>query len=155
MDDAIDKRVANMTRQDDIDAMDDFNYSVALQEHLDRNIEYNDLMEERSQILMSKEFVKKVQPRFSAICERLDEINKETQIELWGEIVLHDNDDDNDCDFRKPSMDVFLEALDDFQDDNTRSREYQRQRALITEEEKERTREVIEKIMEEFRKKQI
>ncbi|MDD5993382.1 MAG: hypothetical protein PUC49_00780 [Clostridiales bacterium] len=153
MDDEIDQKVANMTRQDDIDVIDDFNFSVALQEELDKNDEYNNLLEERTKILQSNEFVKKVQPRFTAICERLDEINKETQLQLWGEIVLRDNDAVVDYNFRKPSMQVFLKALEEFQDDNKRSREYWRQRELITEEEKERTREIIEKIMEEFGKK--
>lgn len=153
MNDAIDKKMANMTRQDDIEAMDDFNFTVALQEELDKNDEYNNLLEERSQILQSNEFVKKVQPRFAAVCERLEEINRETQIKLWGEVVIRDKDDEDNYDFRKPSMEVFLKALEEFQDDNARSREFQRQRALISEEEKERTREIIEKIMEEFRQK--
>ena len=42
-----------------------------LQEELDKNEEYKDLLLERKEILRSNGFINKLQPRFEAICERL------------------------------------------------------------------------------------
>ena len=50
-----------------------------LQEELDKNEEYKDLLLERKEILRSNGFINKLQPRFEAICERLQEIDNETQ----------------------------------------------------------------------------
>ena len=49
-----------------------------LQEELDKNEEYKDLLLERKEILRSNGFINKLQPRFEAICERLQEIDNET-----------------------------------------------------------------------------
>ena len=46
-----------------------------LQEELDKNEEYKDLLLERKEILRSNGFINKLQPRFEAICERLQEID--------------------------------------------------------------------------------
>lgn len=70
-----------------------------LQEELDKNEEYKDLLLERKEILRSNGFINKLQPRFEAICERLQEIDNETQKKLWGEVVLKDSEDE-DIDFR-------------------------------------------------------
>ena len=64
-----------------------------LQEELDKNEEYKDLLLERKEILRSNGFINKLQPRFEAICERLQEIDNETQKKLWGEVVLKDSDE--------------------------------------------------------------
>ena len=42
----------------------------------------------KKEILRSNGFINKLQPRFEAICERLQEIDNETQKKLWGEVVL-------------------------------------------------------------------
>ena len=46
-----------------------------LQEELDKNEEYKDLLLERKEILRSNGFINKLQSRFEAICERLQEID--------------------------------------------------------------------------------
>lgn len=66
-----------------------------LQEELDKNEEYKDLLLERKEILRSNGFINKLQPRFEAICERLQEIDNETQKKLWGEVVLKDSEDED------------------------------------------------------------
>ena len=48
-----------------------------LQEELDKNEEYKDLLLERKEILRSNGFINKLQPRFEAICERLQEIDND------------------------------------------------------------------------------
>lgn len=83
-----------------------------LQEELDKNEEYKDLLLERKEILRSNGFINKLQPRFEAICERLQEIDNETQKKLWGEVVLKDSEDEDiDFSFRDTSENVFQEAL--------------------------------------------
>ena len=77
-----------MTSEEEEYATVDFNYSIKLQEELDKNEEYKDLLLERKEILRSNGFINKLQPRFEAICERLQEIDNETQKKLWGEVVL-------------------------------------------------------------------
>lgn len=65
----------------------------------DRKKSYRkDLLLERKEILRSNGFINKLQPRFEAICERLQEIDNETQKKLWGEVVLKDSEDE-DIDF--------------------------------------------------------
>lgn len=77
-----------MTSEEEEYATEDFNYSIKLQEELDKNEEYKDLLLERKEILRTNGFINKLQPRFEAICERLQEIDNETQKKLWGEVVL-------------------------------------------------------------------
>lgn len=75
-----------------------------LQEELDKNEECKDLLLERKEILRSNGFINKLQPRFEAICERLQEIDNETQKKLWGEVVLKDSEDEDiDFSFRDTS----------------------------------------------------
>ena len=70
--------------------------------------EYKDLLLERKEILRSNGFINKLQPRFEAICERLQEIDNETQKKLWGEVVLKDSEDEDiDFSFRDTSENVF------------------------------------------------
>ena len=64
-----------------------------LQEELDKNEEYKDLLLERKEILRSNGFINKLQPRFEAICERLQEIDNETQKKLWGASCIIKNVD--------------------------------------------------------------
>ena len=79
----------------------------------DRKKSYRkDLLLERKEILRSNGFINKLQPRFEAICERLQEIDNETQKKLWGEVVLKDSEDEDiDFSFRDTSENVFQEAL--------------------------------------------
>lgn len=77
-----------MTSEEEEYATEDFNYSIKLQEELDKNEEYKDLLLERKEILRTNGFINKLQPRFEAICERLQEIDNETQKKLWGEAAL-------------------------------------------------------------------
>ena len=79
----------------------------------DRKKSYRkDLLLERKEILRSNGFINKLQPRFEAICERLQEIDNETQKKLWGEVVLKDSEDEYiDFSFRDTSENVFQEAL--------------------------------------------
>lgn len=77
----------------------------------DRKKSYRkDLLLERKEILRSNGFINKLQPRFEAICERLQEIDNETQKKLWGEVVLKDSEDEDiDFSFRDTSENVFQE----------------------------------------------
>ena len=62
--------------------------------------------------LRSNGFINKLQPRFEAICERLQEIDNETQKKLWGEVVLKDSEDEDiDFSFRDTSENVFQEII--------------------------------------------
>ena len=98
-----------------------------LQEELDKNEEYKDLLLERKEILRSNGFINKLQPRFEAICERLQEIDNETQKKLWGEVVLKDSEDEDiDFSFRDTSENVFQEALKTYCDNNKSRREYEK-----------------------------
>lgn len=77
------------------------------------NEEYKDLLLERKEILRSNGFINKLQPRFEAICERLQEIDNETQKKLWGEVVLKDSEDEDiDFSFRDTSENVFQEEYE-------------------------------------------
>lgn len=99
-----------------------------LQEELDKNEEYKDLLLERKEILRSNGFINKLQPRFEAICERLQEIDNETQKKLWGEVVLKDSEDEDiDFSFRDTSENVFQEALKTYCDNNKSRREYEKE----------------------------
>lgn len=86
----------------------------------DRKKSYRkDLLLERKEILRSNGFINKLQPRFEAICERLQEIDNETQKKLWGEVVLKDSEDEDiDFSFRDTSENVFQEALKTYCDNN-------------------------------------
>lgn len=79
----------------------------------DRKKSYRkDLLLERKEILRSNGFINKLQPRFEAICERLQEIDNETQKKLWGEVVLKDSEDEDiDFSFRDTSENVFQWVL--------------------------------------------
>ena len=101
-----------------------------LQEELDKNEEYKDLLLERKEILRSNGFINKLQPRFEAICERLQEIDNETQKKLWGEVVL------KDC------------------DNNKSRREYEKRMGMITDEERLRVKEFIEQLEAQRKKPQ-
>ena len=104
-----------------------------LQEELDKNEEYKDLLLERKEILRSNGFINKLQPRFEAICERLQEIDNETQKKLWGEVVLKDSEDEDiDFSFRDTSENVFQEALKTYCDNNKSRREYEKRMGMIT-----------------------
>lgn len=104
------------------------NDSSKLQEELDKNEEYKDLLLERKEILRSNGFINKLQPRFEAICERLQEIDNETQKKLWGEVVLKDSEDEDiDFSFRDTSENVFQEALKTYCDNNKSRREYEKE----------------------------
>ena len=104
------------------------NDSLKLQEELDKNEEYKDLLLERKEILRSNGFINKLQPRFEAICERLQEIDNETQKKLWGEVVLKDSEDEDiDFSFRDTSENVFQEALKTYCDNNKSRREYEKE----------------------------
>lgn len=113
-----------------------------LQEELDKNEEYKDLLLERKEILRSNGFINKLQPRFEAICERLQEIDNETQKKLWGEVVLKDSEDEDiDFSFRDTSENVFQEALKTYCDNNKSRREYEKRMGMITDEERLRVKE--------------
>lgn len=153
--DAAEQRAYNMTKEEEEYATIDFNYSIRLQEELDRNEEYKELMSERKTILRSNDFVNKLQPRFEAVCERLQEIDNETQKKLWGEVVLHDEEDEKiDFSFRETSENVFREALKTYRDNNKSSREFEERMGLITEEERLRVKEFIEQLEEQRKKPQ-
>ena len=107
-----------------------------LQEELDKNEEYKDLLLERKEILRSNGFINKLQPRFEAICERLQEIDNETQKKLWGEVVLKDSEDE-DIDFSNKSR-----------------REYEKRMGMITDEERLRVKEFIEQLEAQRKKPQ-
>lgn len=94
----------------------------------DRKKSYRkDLLLERKEILRSNGFINKLQPRFEAICERLQEIDNETQKKLWGEVVLKDSEDEDiDFSFRDTSENVFQEALKTYCDNNKSRREYEK-----------------------------
>lgn len=116
-----------------------------MQEELDKNEEYKDLLLERKEILRSNGFINKLQPRFEAICERLQEIDNETQKKLWGEVVLKDSEDEDiDFSFRDTSENVFQEALKTYCDNNKSRREYEKRMGMITDEERLRVKEFIE-----------
>ena len=118
-----------------------------LQEELDKNEEYKDLLLERKEILRSNGFINKLQPRFEAICERLQEIDNETQKKLWGEVVLKDSEDEDiDFSFRDTSENVFQEALKTYCDNNKSRREYEKRMGMITDEERLRVKEFIEQL---------
>lgn len=143
----------SMTLEEEGDSLVEINYSIALQHELDNNEEYRDLLSERKKILRSNDFISKVQPRFSAICERLDEIRRESQIKLWGSIVLKDGNEENiDFSFRESSENVLMEALNTYRDNNKDRREYAKRMEMITEEERERVKEFINKMLEERKK---
>ena len=117
-----------------------------LQEELDKNEEYKDLLLERKEILRSNGFINKLQPRFEAICERLQEIDNETQKKLWGEVV--------DFSFRDTSENVFQEALKTYCDNNKSRREYEKRMGMITDEERLRVKEFIEQLEAQRKKPQ-
>lgn len=155
IDDAAEQRAYNMTKEEEEYATIDFNYSIRLQEELDRNEEYKELMSERKTILRSNDFVNKLQPRFEAVCERLQEIDNDTQKKLWGEVVLNDKEDEKiDFSFRETSENVFREALKTYRDNNKSSREFEERMGMITEEEKLRMKEFIEQLEEQRKKPQ-
>ena len=134
--DAAEQKALNMTSEEEEYATVDFNYSIKLQEELDKNEEYKDLLLERKEILRSNGFINKLQPRFEAICERLQEIDNETQKKLWGEMVLKDSEDEDiDFSFRDTSENVFQEALKTYCDNNKSRREYEKRMGMITDEE--------------------
>ncbi len=60
--------------------------------------------------MRSNGFINKLQPRFEAICERLQEIDNETQKKLWGEVVLKDSEDE---DMYSMSVSKFMQLAKD------------------------------------------
>ena len=116
---------------------------------------YKDLLLERKEILRSNGFINKLQPRFEAICERLQEIDNETQKKLWGEVVLKDSEDEDiDFSFRDTSENVFQEALKTYCDNNKNRREYEKRMGMITDEERLRVKEFIEQLEAQRKKPQ-
>lgn len=153
--DAAEQKALNMTSEEEEYATVDFNYSIKLQEELDKNEEYKDLLLERKEILRSNGFINKLQPRFEAICERLQEIDNETQKKLWGEMVLKDSEDEDiDFSFRDTSENVFQEALKTYCDNNKSRREYEKRMGMITDEERLRVKEFIEQLEAQRKKPQ-
>lgn len=153
--DAAEQKALNMTSEEEEYATVDFNYSIKLQEELDKNEEYKDLLLERKEILRSNGFINKLQPRFEAICERLQEIDNETQKKLWGEVVLKDSEDEDiDFSFRDTSENVFQEALKTYCDNNKSRREYEKRMGMITDEERLRVKEFIEQLEAQRKKPQ-
>lgn len=153
--DAAEQKALNMTSEEEEYATVDFNYSIKLQEELDKNEEYKDLLLERKEILRSNGFINKLQPRFEAICERLQEIDNETQKKLWGEVVLKDSEDEDiDFSFRDTSENVFQEALKTYCDNNKSRREYEKRMGMITDEERLRLKEFIEQLEAQRKKPQ-
>lgn len=153
--DAAEQKALNMTSEEEEYATEDFNYSIKLQEELDKNEEYKDLLLERKEILRSNGFINKLQPRFEAICERLQEIDNETQKKLWGEVVLKDSEDEDiDFSFRDTSENVFQEALKTYCDNNKSRREYEKRMGMITDEERLRVKEFIEQLEAQRKKPQ-
>lgn len=153
--DAAEQKALNMTSEEEEYATEDFNYSIKLQEELDKNEEYKDLLLERKEILRSNGFINKLQPRFEAICERLQEIDNETQKKLWGEVVLKDSEDEDiDFSFRDTSENVFQEALKTYCDNNKNRREYEKRMGMMTDEERLRVKEFIEQLEAQRKKPQ-
>ena len=153
--DAAEQKALNMTSEEEEYATVDFNYSIKLQEELDKNEEYKDLLLERKEILRSNGFINKLQPRFEAICERLQEIDNETQKKLWGEVVLKDSEDEDiDFSFRDTSENVFQEAPKTYCDNNKNRREYEKRMGMITDEERLRVKEFIEQLEAQRKKPQ-
>lgn len=92
---------------------------------------------------------------FEAICERLQEIDNETQKKLWGEVVLKDSEDEDiDFSFRDTSENVFQEALKTYCDNNKSRREYEKRMGMITDEERLRVKEFIEQLEAQRKKPQ-
>ena len=122
----------------------------------DRKKSYRkDLLLERKEILRSNGFINKLQPRFEAICERLQEIDNETQKKLWGEVVMKDSEDEDiDFSFRDTSENVFQEALKTYCDNNKSRREYEKRMGMITDEERLRVKEFIEQLEAQRKKPQ-
>ena len=119
------------------------------------NLHNGDLLLERKEILRSNGFINKLQPRFEAICERLQEIDNETQKKLWGEVVLKDSEDEDiDFSFRDTSENVFQEALKTYCDNNKSRREYEKRMGMITDEERLRVKEFIEQLEAQRKKPQ-
>lgn len=150
LDDHAESEAYSMTAEEEQNSLQEMNCSIILQQELDKNEEYIALLSERKEILHSNDFINKVQPRFSAICERLEEITRETQIQLWGCIVVEDDNAENvDYSFRDSSENVLIEALKTYRDNNKDRRDYAKRMEMITDEERERVNEFIEKILNE------
>lgn len=140
---------SKMSSREEEEAFLDINYSIAVQNELDKNPSYQKLIYEREEILKTNDFVKKLQPKFKKVCDELDKIYKDTQIKMFGEVVLNDNLENIDFKNRKASHQALKEAIKDFEEQELQYREYSEEMAKITPDEWEASRVAINTILAE------
>lgn len=133
-------RSREMSSEEEEETFWEINYGIAVQNELNNNPRYRELICEREKVLKTNGFVKKLQPKFKKICDELKQIDEETQIRMFGKIVLYDNLEDIDFTNRKTSNQALEEAINYYEEQEESRKEYLERMAKITPEEWEATR---------------
>ncbi|MHB8064110.1 MAG: hypothetical protein ACYDG2_16030 [Ruminiclostridium sp.] len=145
--DAAQESVINMSTEEEEELIWQANCRITIQEELNKNKHYRHLLKEQEKILAKNDFIKNLQPQFKKICDELKQINDETQIGIYGEVVLHDDIENTNFTSIKTSKQALDEAIMDFEEQEKSYAEYSEKRSRITPEEWESTRNVINSIL--------
>lgn len=81
-----------MMRGDDSTSVERINMELVYAYELEQNAEYQKLLKDVESIIAEDTFVKKKQGRFKKLQARLEEIRKETQHELFGELLPEEDE---------------------------------------------------------------
>lgn len=140
-------KASEMSAKEEEEMFWEINYSIAIQNELNKNHRYQELLYERNKVLKKNDFVKNIQPKFRKICDQIKQIDEEMQIKMFGKVVVHKNLEDIDFTNRKTSVQVLEEAIKDFEEQEECQKEHLEKMAKITPEEKEAIRIAVGTIM--------
>lgn len=76
-------------------AKDDLKKRVKLDQELRNNERYAELVEQLEQIANESSFLKKKLSRYEEILEEMNQISKETQLRKFGEILIHEREEES------------------------------------------------------------
>ena len=132
---------------DDEEAMLDINRTLILDDALGKNTRYQKLLNEKREILQTDGFVKNQKKRFEQIVTEMNDISRQTEIELFDEELPEEKD--SPLVLKHPSQ-VLRESIEYVAESRESRRRYEEEQAKITPEEREASRKIAEELFKKM-----
>lgn len=125
------------------------NQDLILNDALEKDAEYVRLRGERQALLQSDKFVKKLKPPFLKVCNKMDEIRRRYEIELFDAELPPETWTEEPLKIQHPS-EVLQEAIRSVEENREARRKLEEARAKRTPEDERRMREEFERIRQKM-----
>lgn len=132
---------------DNEEAMLDINHTLILDDALGKNTRYQELLKEKHEILQTDDFVKNQKKRFEQVVAEMNDISRQTEIELFDEELPEEKD--SPLVLKHPSQ-VLRESIEYVAESRESRRRYEEEQAKITPEEREASRKIAEELFKKM-----